>query len=160
MLLEKGHQAPRLTLNEITRVNNVLDWAKRHDTSMIFEVLCTVPRLIEFVYAPAAYVAVKLTKEVAGVRFNPGPFATNTRGATPRKDHAQTVGKGKSKQMDKGKGKMIELEKPKRLRLFPYKQAGFSRFTTRTLLLWCPQSSNLEKGRKNRPRCLPGWPEF
>ena len=67
MLSKKGHQVPRLTPNEISRVNDVLDWARRHDTSMLFEVLCMVPRLMEFVYAPAAHVAVKLTEEVARV---------------------------------------------------------------------------------------------
>ena len=80
MLSEKGHQAPRLTLNEITQVNDVLDWAKRHDTSLLFEVLCTVPRLMEFIYAPAAHVAVKLTEEVARVQFNHSPPIANTRG--------------------------------------------------------------------------------
>ena len=91
---------------------------------MLFEVLCTVPRLMEFVYAPAAHVAVKLTEEVARVRFNPGPHAVNTRGATPRKEQAQAVGKGKSKQMDKGKGKMIEPEKPKKAAPFPLQTGG------------------------------------
>ena len=84
---------------------------------MLFEVLCTVPRLMEIVYAPAAHVAVKLTKEVARVRLNPGPIAANTRSATPRKEQAQAVSKGKSKQMDKGK--MIEPEKPKKVVPFP-----------------------------------------
>ena len=91
---------------------------------MLFEVLCTVPRLMEFVYVPTAHVTVKLTEEVARIRFNPGPPAANTRGATPRKDQAQAVGKGKSKQMDKGKGKMIEPEKPKKVALFPLQTGG------------------------------------
>ena len=89
MLSEKGHHAPRLTPDEISRVNDVLDWAKRHDLSMLFEVLCIVPRVIEFVYKPAAHAAVKMTEEAARVRFNPGPPVANTRGATPRKDQAQ-----------------------------------------------------------------------
>ena len=100
---------------------------------MLFEVLCTIPRLIEFVYVPVAHMVVKLTEEVARVQFNSSPPTANTRGAIPRKDQAQAVGKGKSKQIDKGKGKMIELEKPKKAVLFPYKLVGFSKFMTRTL---------------------------
>ena len=119
MLLEMGYQAPRLTPNEIARVNNVLDWAKRYDLSLLFDVLCTIPMLMQYTYAPTTHVAVKLTEEVARVRFNPGPPTANTRGATPRKDQAQAVGKGKSKNMDKGKGKMIEPEKPKKAAPFP-----------------------------------------
>ena len=93
---------------------------------MLFEVLCTVLRLIEFVYKPAAHAAVKITEEVTRVRFNPGPPAANTRGATPRKDQAQVTGKGKSNQMDKGKGKMIEPEKPKKAAPFsPTNRWGF-----------------------------------
>ena len=83
VLSEKGYHAPQLTLSEIARVNDVLNWAHRHDTSMLYDVLCIVPRLMEFVYAPTRHVAVKLTEEFATVRFNPGPSATNTRGATP-----------------------------------------------------------------------------
>ena len=83
VLSEKGYQAPRLTLSEIARVNDVLDWAQRHDSSMLYDVLCTVPRLMEFVYAPTAHVSVKMTEEVARVLFNLGPSTTNTRGATP-----------------------------------------------------------------------------
>ena len=79
---------------------------------MLYDVLATVPRLMEFVYAPAAHVSVKLTEEVARVPINPGPPTTNTRGATPQKDEAQVVDKGKSKKVDKGKGKMIEPNKP------------------------------------------------
>ena len=160
MLSEKRHHAPRQMPNEISRVNDILDWARRHDTSMLFKVLCTVLRLMEFVYVPAAHVAVKLTEEVARVRFNPGPPAANTRGVTPRKDQAQAVGKGKSKHMDKGKGKMIKPEKPKKVALFPYKQVGFSRFTTRTLFPQRLQLPNLYKRRKTRPRLLLVWPEF
>ena len=91
---------------------------------MLFEVLCIVPRLIEFVYKHAAHAAVKMTEEVARVRFNPGPPVANTRGATPRKDQAEAVGKGKSSQLDKGKGKMIEPEKPKKTILFPFQIGG------------------------------------
>ena len=124
MLSKKGHHAPRLTPNEISRVNNILNWARRHDTSMLFEVLCTVPRLMEFVYLFTAHVAIKLIEEVARVQFNPGPLAANTRGATPRKDQVQAIGKGKSKQMDMGKGKMIKPEKPKKAALFPLQTGG------------------------------------
>ena len=46
---------------------------------------------------PIAHVAAKLTEEVARVRFNPGHPTANIRGATPQKDQAQAVGKGKSK---------------------------------------------------------------
>ena len=67
MLSKKGHHAPRLMPNEVSRVNDVLDWARKHDSSMLFEVLCTVPRLMEFVYKPTAHAAVKITKEVARV---------------------------------------------------------------------------------------------
>ena len=83
MLSKKGHHAPRLMPNEISQVNDVLDWARKHDSSMLFEVLCTVPRLIEFVYKLTAHAVVKIIEEVARVRFNPDPPAANTRGATP-----------------------------------------------------------------------------
>ena len=55
-LSEKGHQAPRLTPSEIARVNDVLDWAQRHDSQMLYDVMCTVSRLMEFVYVLAAHV--------------------------------------------------------------------------------------------------------
>ena len=103
---KKGHKAPCLTPNEIARVNDMLDWVKKHGDCMPFEVLCSVPRLIEFVYKPAAHAAVKITEDFVRVRFNHGSHAENTRGATPRKDQAQAAGKGKPSQMDKGKGKM------------------------------------------------------
>jgi hypothetical protein len=88
ILSKKGHKAPRLTPNEIAWVNDVLDWVKKHDSSMLFEVLCTVPRLMEFVYKPAVHAAVKITEDIVRVRFNPGPPTANIRGATPRKDQA------------------------------------------------------------------------
>ena len=116
MLPKKEHHAPRLTPNEISQVNDVLDWVRKHDSTMLFEVLCTVPRLIEFVYKP--------TTEVARVRFNPGPPVANTQGATPQKDQAQAAGKGKSSQMDKGKDKMIEPEKPKKVAPLPLQISG------------------------------------
>ena len=67
MLSKKGHHAPRLTPNEVSRVNDVLNWARKHDSRMLFEVLCIVPRLMEFVYKLAVHAAVKLTEEVARV---------------------------------------------------------------------------------------------
>jgi hypothetical protein len=92
---------------------------------MLFDPLCTILMLIAVhLYVPAAHVAVKLTEEVARVRFNPGHPAANTWGATPRKDQAQVVGKGKSKQMNKGKGKMIEPEKLKKAAPFPLQTGG------------------------------------
>ena len=69
---------------------------------MLYDVLCMIPRLMEFVYSLAAHVSVKLTKEVARVQFNLGPPAANTQGATPRKDQAQAVDKGKSKKSGQG----------------------------------------------------------
>ena len=87
--------------------------------SMLFDVLCTVPRLVEFVYAPTGHVLVKLTEEVAKVRFNLGPPVANTRGATPRKDQANAVDKGKSKKVDKDKDKMVELKKAQKAAPFP-----------------------------------------
>ena len=79
---------------------------------------------MEFVYAPAAHVSVRLIEEVTRVQFNPGPPAANTRGATPQKDQAQVVDKGKSKKVDKGKGKMIEPEKPKKDTPSPLQTCG------------------------------------
>ena len=125
---------------------------------MLFVVLCTIPRLMEFVYAPTAHVVVKLTEEVARVRFHPGSPAAITRGATPRKDQAQAqvVGKGKSKQMDKGKGKMIEPEKPKKTAPFPLQTGGVFKDPAHL----APAIIQPAKREKNRPRRLPGWPEF
>jgi hypothetical protein len=102
----------------------VLDWAKKHDESMLFEVLCSVPRLIEFVYKPAAHAAVKITEDLVRVRLNPGPPAANTRGASPRKGQAQATDKGKPSHMDKGKGKMIEPEKPQKAAAHPLQTGG------------------------------------
>ena len=83
-----------------------------------------MPRLIVFIYKPATHTAIKITEEVARVRFNPGPPAANTRGVNPRKNQAQVAGKGKSNQLDKGKGKMIEPEKPKKAVPFPLQTGG------------------------------------
>ena len=116
---------------------------------MLFEVLCTVPRLMEFVYVPTAHVAVKLTEEVARVRFNPGPLAANTRGATPRKDQAQAVGKGKSKQIDKGKSKMIEPEKPKKAALFPLQTGGVFKIHDKDPAPPAPEVTQLVQGEKD-----------
>jgi hypothetical protein len=66
---------------------------------------------MELVYALARHVAVAFRNEYLRGPANPGPPATNTRSATPRKDQAQVADKGKSKKVDKGKGKMIEPEK-------------------------------------------------
>ena len=99
-------------MSEIAWVDNIIKWAQRHNSCMVYNVLGTVPRLMEFVYAPVAHVLVKLTEEVARVPISLGPPAANTRGATPRKDQTQVANKGKSKKVDKGKGKMIEPEKP------------------------------------------------
>ena len=120
MLFEMSNQEPILTIDESTRVNDVLQWAWLHDNCTFYDVLGSVPRLMEFVYVPAGYVSVKLLGEVAMILVNPSPPAANTRGATPKKGKAQAVDKGKSKAVDKGKskvvdkgkGKMIELEKP------------------------------------------------
>ena len=78
---------------------------------MLYDMLCTVPRLMEFVHALVAHVVVKQTEEVSKVRFNSSPPAANTRGATLQKDKAQAA--------DKGKGKMVEPEKPKKAMQFP-----------------------------------------
>ena len=86
MLSEKGHKEPNMTRSEITRVNDVLKWAQRHDLCMFYDVLATVPRLMEFVYVLAAHVVVRLREEFLGVPINPGPPIANTQGATPRKE--------------------------------------------------------------------------
>jgi hypothetical protein len=122
MLFEKGGREPRLTLDEITRVNEVLKWARKHESCLTFEVLGSIPRLMEMVYAPAGHVAVDLVKELVRVPLNPSPPAANTRGATPRKDKAPAVG-DKPKKIDKGKGKLVEPEKPKKT-TYPIQTGG------------------------------------
>jgi hypothetical protein len=62
---------------------------------------------MELVYVLASHVVVALRSEYPRVPANPGLLAVNTRGATPQKDQAQAVDKGKSKKVNKGKGKMI-----------------------------------------------------
>ena len=108
-----------------------------------------MPRLIVFIYKPSTHTAIKITEEVARVRFNPGPPATNTRGATPRKDQAQAIGKGKSNQMDKGKGKMIEPEKPKKAALFPLQTGGVFKIHDRDLAPTTPIVPQPVQGVKN-----------
>jgi hypothetical protein len=114
-LFDKGGQEPHLTPSELARVNEVQQWAQKHESCLLFGVLGSVSRLMELVYAPAGHVAVVLRNKVLGIPTNLGPLAANTRGATPRKDQAQAIDKGKSKKVDKGKGKMIELEKPEKV---------------------------------------------
>jgi hypothetical protein len=88
MLSERGNKQPTLTKGELARVIDVLKWGRLHEVCTYYGVLVSVPRLMEFVYAPAAHVSVKLTEEVTRVPVNPSPPAANTRGATPRKDQA------------------------------------------------------------------------
>jgi hypothetical protein len=113
VLSERGGREPRLTPKELARVGEVQKWARKHESSLTFEVLGSVLRLMEMVYAPAGHVAVELTRELVRVPLDPSPLAANTRGATPRKDKAPTAG-DKSTKVDKGKGKMVEPKKPKK----------------------------------------------
>jgi hypothetical protein len=106
-LFENGGQEPRLTPSELARVNEVQQWAQKHESCLLFGVLGSVPRLMELVYVLASHVVVALRSEYPRVPANPGLPAVNTRGATPQKDQAQAVDKGKSKKVNKGKGKMI-----------------------------------------------------
>jgi hypothetical protein len=78
---------------------------------------------MELVYKPAGHVAVILRKEVLRISVNPSPLATNTRGATTRKDQAQAADNGESKKVDKGKGILIELKKPKKV-VYPVQIGG------------------------------------
>ena len=149
LLSEKGHHAPRLTSDEISQVNDVLDWARKHDSSMLFEVLCTVPKLVEFIYKPAGHATVKITEEVARVRFNYSPPAANTQGVTPRKDQTQAAGKGKSSQLDKGKGKMIESEKPRKAAPFPLQTGGAFKIRDREPALPAPKAPQPVLGVKS-----------
>ena len=126
---------------------------------MLYDVLCTVPRLMEFVYAPAGHVSVKLTKEVARVRFNLGLPATNTQSATPQKDQANAVDNGKSKKVDKGKGKMVEPEKPKKAAQFPMQTGEVFKIYDKESTPPTSTANQLKKRRRNRPRRLLGWPE-
>jgi hypothetical protein len=107
VLSQRGHQEPVLTSGELAQFDKVLKWVQRHDVCTFYGILAFVPRLMEFVYAPAAHMAIRLREEFLRVPINLGPPAANTRGSTPRKDQAQAVDKGKSKKVDKGKGKMI-----------------------------------------------------
>jgi hypothetical protein len=122
MLSERGGQEPRLTPKELVRVDEVLKWARRHESSLTFEVLGSVLRLMELVYAPAGHVAVELTRELVRVPLDPSPPAANTRGATPRKGKAPATGDRPTK-VDKGKGKVVEPEKPKKA-TYPIQTGG------------------------------------
>jgi hypothetical protein len=122
MLSDRGGRDPRLTPKEVARVEEVLKWARRHESSLTFEVLGSVPRLMELVYAPAGHVSVELTRELVRVPIDPSPPAANTRGATPRKGKASAVGDRPTK-IDKGKGKVVEPEKPKKA-TYPIQTGG------------------------------------
>jgi hypothetical protein len=88
VLSEKGSQVPQLTPNELARVNEVLQWARKHESCLSFTVLGTVPRLMEMVYAPADHMAVTLRDELLRRLANPSPPTANTRGVTPQKGKA------------------------------------------------------------------------
>jgi hypothetical protein len=79
VLSEKGSQVPQLTPNELARVNEVLQWARKHESCLSFTVLGKVPRLMEMVYAPAGHVVVTLRDELLRGPANPSPPAANTR---------------------------------------------------------------------------------
>jgi hypothetical protein len=122
MLSERGGREPRLTPKEVARVEEVLKWARRHESSLTFEVLGSVPRLMELVYAPAGHVSVELTRKLVRVPIDPSPPAANTRGATPRKGKAPAAG-DRPTRVDKGKGKVVEPEKPKKA-TYPIQTGG------------------------------------
>jgi hypothetical protein len=106
VLSEKGGQEPRLTPDELARVDEVYKWARKHESCLTYAVLGLVPRLMEMVYALAGHVAVELRKELVKVPLNPSPLA-----------------KDKSKRVDKGKGILIEPEKPKKA-VYPIRIGG------------------------------------
>jgi hypothetical protein len=83
VLSERGGREPRLTHKELARVGEVQKWARKHESSLTFEVLGSVLRLMEMVYAPTGHVAVELTRELVRVSLDPSPLAVNTRGTTP-----------------------------------------------------------------------------
>jgi hypothetical protein len=85
MLSEKGSREPRLTPDELIRVSEVQKWARKHESCLTFEMLGSVPRLMEMVYAPAGHVAVELVKELIRVPLDPSPPAVNTRGLPPER---------------------------------------------------------------------------
>jgi hypothetical protein len=122
-LSEKGGQEPHLTQSELARVNEVQQWAQKHESCLLYGVLGSILRLIEFVYEPVGHVAVVVRNELFGILANMGPPTANTRGVTPRKDQAQAANKGKSKKIDKGKGKMTEPKKPKNA-VYPIQTGG------------------------------------
>jgi hypothetical protein len=122
VLSERGDREPRLTPKELVRVGDVQKWARKHESCLTFEMLSSVSRLMEMVYAPAGHVATELTRELIRIPLDPSPPAANTRGATPRKDKAPTAG-DKSTKVDKGKGKMVEPEKPKKT-TYPIQTGG------------------------------------
>jgi hypothetical protein len=142
MLSEKGSQVPQLTPNEQARVNEVLQWARKHELCLSFTVLGTVPRLMEMVYVSTGHVAVTLRDELLRRLANLSPPAANTRSATPRKGKAQdaskgkavvvdkgkavAVDKGKAVAVDKGKGILVEPEKPEKV-VYPIQTGGVFR---------------------------------
>ena len=60
MLFEMANQEPILTIDELTRVNDVLQWARLHDNCTFYGMLGLIPRLMEFVYVPVGHVSIKL----------------------------------------------------------------------------------------------------
>ena len=119
MVADLALKEPTLTAEEQTWVNDVTAWSRSHEKFMYSDWLASISRLSEFVYDVNVS---SIPRPVAGITRQPvdqSPPATNTRGATPRKEQAQAADKGKLKKVDKGKGKMIEAEKPKKAVLFP-----------------------------------------
>ena len=122
MLSNKAHQEPVLTNEELQLVNEVIQWFRTHEKCMYFDVLATVPRLMEFVYEIGIFgIASRPAGDSTRIPINLGHPAMNTRGATLQKDkgQAQVADNGKSKNLDEGKAKTVETEKPKKHEFIP-----------------------------------------
>jgi hypothetical protein len=81
---DRASQEPILTKEELTQVNNVIQWSQTHEESVYFGVLVTVLRLMEFVYETnVTWATSRSVGESARVSVDPSPSVANTRGATP-----------------------------------------------------------------------------
>ena len=96
---------PILTMEEQIHVNDVTTWSWTHEKFMYSDWLASILRLSEFVYDVDASSVPRLVAGTTRLPVDQSPPTANTRGATLRKEQAQTAEKGKLRRVDKGKAK-------------------------------------------------------
>jgi hypothetical protein len=76
-----------LTSKEIKWDSDIIQWSWTHESCMYFGSLVTVLRLSKFIYEIGTFgIASRPKGETARILVDQIPPATNTQGATPRKD--------------------------------------------------------------------------